>query len=1060
MMAGNKNELKFVEKLSDSVISRLAGQHKYYDEFESSDLPSRQIILGTLCAKPRIDKSDKSIFSPSSAVETNAMSISFLMDDFKGVKVTPKFAVFFGKKKKVEDGGEKDSLMTPKVFKKFPIEIPAISFSKTQKEYVFDFKDIRNKVAKDQEVNEKDVPEWEGRIFVELNEYAQKNQTLKLVTVTFENLSEQEGNNKFKEISFFNSNLQIELKEEIIPFSFSYNYEGYPEEYSVDLQCTNCSAKYDNKAIKTTIAKTHIQTKIEPNNNLKTLQGEEIKILFADLIDEDKRNNFLINILKEMKAYLKLYDSKKTTDKKYLDSMNNFQKIISKFERSIKLLSENETASRAFTSLQKTFERASEHLGWRLFQLIFIINTIPDIVNKENFEIAEVLHVDTGGGKSEAYFGLVIFTSFFDRLSGKTFGVAGITKFPLRMLSIQQLQRVADIFIFAEEIRKDERIEGDPFSVAYFVGSSKEFPRHNNEIVEQIKKEKTIGKIIDKCPLCTKRKIESKVWLNYDQEDGTVTHKCETCNKEFFLYFSDDEVYRKLPTFIVATVDKFAGIAGNRRFRNLFGGHLTECPNNHGFIPSGDVCEAGKSKCKLEGREVHIDFNPGPSIVVQDEMHLIREGFGTIDSHFESFIEVLQKELRGSGFKNIAMTATISGADNQIYQLYKKEASVFPGSSPFGKGVTDFFFTQEEDTHRVLVGLKPNVRENSFAIRLTLQYILKFISEVESDKNKFCEENDTNIQTLNSLLRIYKSYLSYHQTKDGVQTLNLNILLQYESDETNLKTDSEYKIKPVVLTGDQTLDRIREIISDINKQDTENTKELFNVCATSVVSHGVDIEKWNVMCFQGMPRSTAEYIQSLSRVGRRHIGLVFMWFYPNRVRDLSFFNKFEEYHEILNHHVKPVPILRWARLGFHQTFNSLFCASIINYFSNVYNKPIYKVPDVNEIFSEATDFKEQREKLIEFLRKAYTLNTDESGAEYFKGNIANEVEMRLNKLAKYKGIENNFFPNALSESNNQYFKNQFGMRGIESEVLVKPKKYTEIQFISGFRNNSKRSKNE
>ena len=1054
MMESNKDELKFVEKLSDSVISRLAGQHKYYDSFESSNPPSQQIILGTLCAKPKINELNK----PSSAVETNAMSISFLVNDFNSIKVTPKFAVFFGKKKNVENEEKKYSLMTPKVFKKFPIEIPAISFSKTKQEYVFDFKDIRKEVAKDQEVNEKDVPEWGGRIFVELNEYEQKNQTLKLVTVTFENLSEQEGNNKFKEVSFFNSNLQIELKEEIIPFSFSYNYEGYSEEYSVDLQCTNCSAKYDNKVIKTTIAKTHIQTKIEPNDNLKTLQGEEIKVLFSDLIDEDKRNNFLTNILDEMKAYLNLYDSKKTTDKKYLDSMNNFQKVISKFERSIKLLSENETASRAFTLLQKSFERASEHLGWRLFQLIFIINTIPDIVNKENFEIAEVLHVDTGGGKSEAYFGLAIFTSFFDRLSGKAFGVTGITKFPLRMLSIQQLQRVADIFIFAEEIRKDEGIEGFPFSVAYFVGSSKEFPRDNNEIIEQIKKEKTIGKIIDKCPLCTKQKTESEVWLNHNQEDGTVTHKCETCNKEFFLYFSDDEVYRKLPTFIVATVDKFAGIAGNRRFRNLFGGHLTECPNNHGFIPSGDVCEADKGKCKLEGRETNIDFNPCPSIVVQDEMHLIREGFGTIDSHFESFMEVLQKELRGSGFKNIAMTATISGAENQIYQLYKKEASVFPGSSPFGKGVTDFFFTQKEDTHRVLVGLKPNVRENNFAIRLTLGYILKFISEVESDKNKFCEENDINIETLNSSLRIYKSYLSYHQKKDDVQTLNN--LLQYESDEINLKTDSEYKIKPLVLTGDETLDRIREIILDIDKQDTENTKELFNVCATSVVSHGVDIEKWNVMCFQGMPRSTAEYIQSLSRVGRRHIGLVFMWFYPNRVRDLSFFNKFEEYHKILNHHVKPVPILRWAKLGFHQTFNSLFCASVINYFSDVYNKPLYRVPDVNAIFSEATDFKEQRKKLIEFLMKTYMLNTDESGAEYFKDNIDNEVEMRLNKLAKYKGIKDNFFPNALSESNNQYFKNQFGMRGIQSEVLVKPRKYTEIQFISGFRNNSKRSKNE
>ena len=42
----------------------------------------------------------------------------------------------------------------------------------------------------------------------------------------------------------------------------------------------------------------------------------------------------------------------------------------------------------------------------------------------------------TSGGKSEAYFGIVIFTAFWDRLNGKEFGVSALTKFPLRMLSI------------------------------------------------------------------------------------------------------------------------------------------------------------------------------------------------------------------------------------------------------------------------------------------------------------------------------------------------------------------------------------------------------------------------------------------------------------------------------------------------------------------------------------------------------------------------------------------------------------------------------------------------
>jgi len=68
---------------------------------------------------------------------------------------------------------------------------------------------------------------------------------------------------------------------------------------------------------------------------------------------------------------------------------------------------------------------------------------------------------------------------------------------------------------------------------------------------------------------------------------------------------------------------------------------------------------------------------------------------------------------------------------------------------------------------------------------------------------------------------------------------------------------------------------------------SKNNENLLSVFATSIVSHGIDIEKWNVMIFQGIPRSTAEYIQALSRVGRRYPGLVFVWFYPRQETSAS-----------------------------------------------------------------------------------------------------------------------------------------------------------------------------
>ena len=280
------------------------------------------------------------------------------------------------------------------------------------------------------------------------------------------------------------------------------------------------------------------------------------------------------------------------------------------------------------------------------------------------------------------------------------------------------------------------------------------------------------------------------------------------------------------------------------------------------------------------------------------------------------------------------------------------------------------------------------------------------------------------------MLELYKNILTYHTKKSDVHSMSY-----YLEAVVNSKL-KEYKITSKVLTGDNTLNDIKELIHLVETyfSKPENKKRILSVFATSIVSHGVDINNWNFMIFQGMPRSTSEYIQALSRVGRKYPGVVFVWFYPNRTRDLSYYQGFKEYHEILQHKVENVPLSRWAKLGLQQTFTSIFNASILNYFSEVIGEPLYKVPKVNEIFSLPTN----RERLIEFMQEAYVTDSMMTGSSYFKKMIPGEVEKRLNYLASYNGSEVNFFPNALRDCEDKYFRTQYGMRGIQDEVLLKP----------------------
>ena len=1069
--------------MASDVLSKLDGTHHNFVRFEIPDKPSKIIILGTLGDK---SKDFSSRFSDTertlTSVKNNSLSVKFLVKKTSEVlRVKPILSVYYRVyptfeeqckyvNKNYEENSERVDVA--RIWKRMDCIFTSIKFdlSEISIEETLDFSEYIDAIKSDNEIYvggkeisseclENDylysnkiqkvktgrIPplDWKCRVCTQIEDFVQNKEKLKLVTVTMINDTEE---NKKYETFLFNCNLKIDLDDiELVPFRYEYEYEGYNYHYENFLRCLNCHADYDGNKIMTKHFAKFSQKKIVPRSLIDTLS-----LHFEDLSSQKKNLKLLEELYKKMLDYLKSY--KKSTkylndERKYKKDVAHFEEIAERFHEGIETLKNNENARKAFELLNKTFRKASKYEKWWIFQIIFIVSLIPDIIDKtRRREICEILHVATGGGKSEAYFGCVIFSAFWDRLSGKKFGTTAITKFPLRMLSIQQLQRIANLLIWAEEIRKEEHIEGEPFSVAYFVGSTDEFPRHSKKLIDNLKKARTKGievpgKIVNICPIC-----KGKVILDYKDNERYIIHKCEACQREFRLFFTDEEIYRFLPTFIVSTVDKLAGIATNRRFKNIFGGKINECPKGHGFLPHNDTCEVEteERRCGEKGNITSIDFKTGPTLVVQDEMHLIRGGFGTINSHFESLIEILQKELCGYGFKNIAMTATITGAKEQIEHLYYKGINIFPGDPPEEREKNNFFFEYELDesnnavVQRQLIGLKPNFRDNQYASLLTLKYISEFINYVESNIAEFSLRNGLNVKELEKMTESYKNILTYHSKKSDVHSMNY-----YLEAVVNSKLD-KYKIKPKILTGDNTLDDIKELIDLIDKyfDDAANKESLLSVFATSMVSHGIDIDKWNIMAFQGVPRSIAEYIQALSRVGRKYPGLVFVWFYPNRARDLSFYQNFLDYHKVLEHKVEEIPLSRWAKLGFKQTFTSIFSASILNYFSDMIGEPIYTVDKVNEVFAT----KENREKLIEFIKKAYISVSSMIGADYFKDTIPKETEERLNYLATYTGGERNFFPNALKDTPSKYYRTQYGMRGIQDEVILKPSDY-DVDFL-------------
>lgn len=989
-----------VRKMSDYIVSRLDASSDSCRHVVQDAKPSKRFIIGTLANLVDRDGSKKS------SVQENAITVKFKITRPRPLDVNVRYSIFEEVKPTLE---EKATFQAKNAWDR-------LDYSEN---FIVSANNNRQKLSFNEDARGNNY-----NCFIEYGESTIDGDTQVSVCIHNDSVS------KYPDRYLFNVSMRISVEEsKLIPYHYDYSYEGLPKSFDANYRAINCSVSYKEGELTTTPCPRFEQYKTKLKNSEKDFAFVFEQLSSSSSLDYVCRYGDILN------DYLIRYEQK-TPPQRIIEehkvALDNYRKICDRYSKGIDVLKNNPDALRAFRLMNETFRLSSKHNAWRIFQIVYVITTIPSIVNSDDRDVCDVIHIPTGGGKTEAYLGATLFAMFYARLSGLETGNVAIVKFPLRMLTVQQVERVANKVIVAEMIRKKENIIGDPFSAAFFVGNSEDYPGKTEEAIAQLKDPggSSSGKIIKKCPICG-----GDICLQVMPENRIV-HKCKKCGENHYLYYTDEEIYRYLPTIIISTVDKFSTVSWNRNIKGLFGGKLNRCKNGHGYYSVAEACLAEKG-CKSKDA-ADMSKISAPQLIIQDELHLIRESFGTIDSHFESFCEELEYSLTGKKPKRIAMTATITGCSEQIRQLYYKNANVFPGPNPHSVITGDYsdnpFFENECDgeepkLHRLIVGLRPNGRDNQFAVNLSIKYAREFVNELSSGKIEFDPEFEMTPVKYQGLSNKFCRMLTYHNKKADVYST------AHFMNPVIATSDNPEPVIKKMLTGDSRMEEIRESIDSIGDFERTDEKQMHITSATSIVSHGVDIENWNFMEFQGIPNNTAEYIQAMSRVGRTYAGLVFVWFYPTRVRDLSFYHNFNEYHSIIDHKVEPVSINRWTYLGFRETCTSIFVATVMNYLSAIRNTPIYNRDQFRKMFEDGEN-PDNKDVVIDFMRRVYKVDANDPGCDMINKQISSVVEERI-KIVLESELDNrnrSFFPKILVNNGAPYTGMQRGMRGIQDSV--------------------------
>lgn len=601
-----------------------------------------------------------------------------------------------------------------------------------------------------------------------------------------------------------------------------------------------------------------------------------------------------------------------------------------------------------------------DNRSWRPFQLAFVLLCLPSLTDPAHPErsgdgedaLADLLFFPTGGGKTEAYLGLVAYTLAIRRMQGVVgvgddavdgrHGVTVLMRYTLRLLTAQQFQRAATLICAAELLRQqrarsDPRYAGSPFRLGMWVGSAVS-PNKSSD-AQKFVEDARLGRRgwrqsnplqLTDCPW-RGTELDPSRDLSYESGPARLLVFCNDRECPFTrrnasgegipVVTVDEEIYRLAPSFVIATIDKFAQLPWKGAVSTLFGRVDRRC-ERHGYRNDDldrshhshwQENDSHKSLGELPAaRTVPVRRLRPPDLILQDEMHLITGPLGTIAGLYETAVDRLATwTYNGLSVrpKVVASTATIRRASTQTWSIFWRKLRVFP--PPVLDAGQSFFAEQIEPSPdspgRLYLGVCAHgerLKQVELRVFASLMAAAKAIFDELDDENS-ADPWMTTVGYFNSIREL-----------GGMRRMaedELRAKLRRTRHTTGLA--DRRSIDLVELTSRVSSEEIKQILSRLfvtheSNRDRASGRPIDLLLATNMISVGIDVPRFASMVVVGQPKATAEYIQATSRVGRdkRSPGLVITIYNWARPRDLSHYETFAHYHATFYRNVEPLSV--------------------------------------------------------------------------------------------------------------------------------------------------------